>query len=150
MSTTITSTALGYTLIAETPYTIGDIIFPLDGTEFDHKNRYSIQIGNDTHMHPFQDVDFDVQMTQCPWIVTNHSCDPNVKIDNGQFVAIKEIHAGEPITFDYETTEWEMDEPFSCGCGASTCRGQIRGYRFLSDSDRQRSLALTASHLLNR
>lgn len=31
------------------------------------------------------------------------------------------------MTFAYFSTEWDMDQPFACLCGASQCLGTIRG-----------------------
>jgi tyrocidine synthetase-3 len=58
-----------------------------------------------------------------------HSCDPNMACDmkTQTFTAIKPIKAGEYLTMDYETTEDELYRSFECGCGASACRGLIKG-----------------------
>jgi SET domain-containing protein len=40
-------------------------------------------------------------------------------------IARREIAAGEPITFDYATTERAIRFPFDCVCGAPACRGRI-------------------------
>jgi SET domain-containing protein len=73
---------------------------------------------------------FDM-VDQTRWI--NHSCDPNAEIEadlDGQggawanIVAIRPIHAGEEITYDYGFPP-ELAE--RCHCGAPTCRGWIVG-----------------------
>ena len=46
-------------------------------------------------------------------------------------VAIREIAAGEKLTFNYLTTEWDMAEPFACQCGAPDCFKDIAGFRHL-------------------
>src|SRR5947209_1527203 len=57
----------------------------------------------------------------------NHSCAPNsyMKILYGhiQFYALRDIHPGEEITIDYETTL--HSDKKRCSCGAKTCRGTI-------------------------
>jgi SET domain-containing protein len=57
----------------------------------------------------------------------NHSCAPNcyMKILYGhiQFYALRDIHPGEEITLDYETTL--HSDKKRCACGAPTCRGTI-------------------------
>ena len=71
----------------------------------------------------------------------NHGCDPNTRIHvvEGEakvsFVAIKPIREGEHLTFDYSTSEWDMDEKFDCHCGSPTCSGYIRGAKYLSDEE---------------
>jgi len=61
----------------------------------------------------------------------NHSCDPNSGFSGQIFlVAMREIHSGEEITFDYAMTVSESvgsDMVFSlkCACGSPLCRGTI-------------------------
>jgi hypothetical protein len=63
----------------------------------------------------------------------NHSCDPNVFFDTSSLVilALRDIAEGEEISFFYPSTEWEMDQPFTCHCGSAKCLGQIRGAAYL-------------------
>lgn len=63
----------------------------------------------------------------------NHSCDPNVLVDAQKLElrAIRDIHPGEDLTFFYPSTEWEMEEPFACKCGATNCLEHISGARDL-------------------
>jgi hypothetical protein len=56
-----------------------------------------------------------------------HGCNPNCEISATQrlLIAVRPISVGEPISFDYETTETWFAHPFWCGCGARRCRGRI-------------------------
>jgi len=65
----------------------------------------------------------------------NHSCDPNVFFDTTlmQLVALRELRAGDEMTFFYPSTEWKMTQSFNCYCGSSNCLGDIRGASYLSD-----------------
>ncbi len=58
----------------------------------------------------------------------NHSCDPNLGF-SGQIglVAMRDIAAGEELTFDYAMSDGEPYDEFECLCGAPYCRGVIRG-----------------------
>ncbi len=57
--------------------------------------------------------------------VFNHSCDPNIGfLEDIQFVAIKDIKAGEELVFDYAFSESLM-ESFECKCNSNKCRKQI-------------------------
>lgn len=55
----------------------------------------------------------------------NHSCDPNCETDesNGRVwvKALRDIAAGEELTYDYNLYDGEDEEAF-CNCGASGCR----------------------------
>ena len=56
------------------------------------------------------------------------------------FVAIQPINEGDHLTFDYSTSEWDMDEKFDCRCGAPKCRGHIGGAKYLLDEEVQARL----------
>ncbi len=61
------------------------------------------------------------------WAPQNHSCDPNTAYHGLNVVALRDIPQGEELTLDYTTLLDESSEPFDCQCGASNCRGTIRG-----------------------
>ena len=58
----------------------------------------------------------------------NHSCDPNcetVETPDGQrvwIVALRDIAAGEELTYDYCLYDGAEDDPSPCTCGAAKCR----------------------------
>jgi hypothetical protein len=55
----------------------------------------------------------------------NHSCAAACLSPGFDFeIAVRDIAAGEEITDDYGTLN--LEEPFSCLCGAPDCRGEIR------------------------
>lgn len=58
----------------------------------------------------------------------NHSCSPNAGF-TGQIglVAMRDIRAGEEITFDYAMCDGTPYDQFDCFCGAEKCRGSVRG-----------------------
>ena len=62
-----------------------------------------------------------------PMRYTNHSCDPNARLDirNGrvEFYALRDIAAGEEITVDYGETHHEGR--LRCRCGAPNCTGRL-------------------------
>jgi len=62
----------------------------------------------------------------------NHACSPNTFVQVGPrtvyLVALRDIEAGEELTFDYATTQVAFPLRFSCGCGAAECRGEIGNY----------------------
>ena len=66
----------------------------------------------------------------------NHSCDPNCYVDFRQLilVALKEIQKGEELTFDYNTSEYDLIDQgcsFTCLCGSLNCVGEVKGFRYL-------------------
>ena len=75
----------------------------------------------------------------------NHSCDPNCGIrQETKLFAIRDIKAGEEITYDYSTTVpkykswWKM----RCHCGASNCRKVISSYNKIPKKQLDRYIAL--------
>ncbi len=60
----------------------------------------------------------------------NHSCEPNAKFDNCNLIAIRKIIASEQLTFDYNTTEYDLASPFECHCESDSCCGLVRGSRW--------------------
>jgi hypothetical protein len=78
-----------------------------------------LQIDNDLY------IDLDAQS-----LAINHSCSPNAGIrGQNELVAIRDISAGEEVTFDYSTTvssdvapeDWNM----ACQCHSTNCRQTI-------------------------
>lgn len=57
----------------------------------------------------------------------NHSCEPNCESDeiDGQvwIIALRDIKAGEELTYDYCLYDGDDESP--CACGAATCRGTL-------------------------
>jgi hypothetical protein len=61
-------------------------------------------------------------------------------------VAVRSLAAWEEITFDYNTTEYWMANPFVCRCGH--CRGRkIGGFGRLSRAEQERLRPNLAPHL---
>ena len=58
----------------------------------------------------------------------NHSCEPNVGF-TGQIglVAMRDIHAGEELNFDYAMCDGSNYDEFDCYCGSENCRGRVKG-----------------------
>ena len=108
-----------------------EILITYDGPVFDYSTRYSIQIDEDRH------IDGTPESNAC----LNHSCTPNTFVDwKGLFLrALRDIAAGEELTCNYLTTDWELHEKFVCTCGAPSCFREIKGFKYLSP-EQQRAL----------
>jgi SET domain-containing protein len=59
----------------------------------------------------------------------NHACDPNCEtdqIDDSIWVlALRDIKAGEELTYDYNLFDGDPDEVAPCYCGLKGCRGTM-------------------------
>ena len=119
----------GRGLYTKKEYRKEEIVLYLEGNYFQSPTRTSIQVGN-KHIESWEGGHI------------NHHCDPNTEIRIHKnfigknphnknlpglialVVAKKDIYIGEEITFDYETTETEMAEPFKCSCHGRWIRGK--------------------------
>ena len=127
----------GYGVIALRPYREGDIVVVGDGViyreeeEFD--DTYSLVLpsyrADGTEDYEAPNIYYDLT-DQTRWI--NHSCDPNTEIDSKMdpttglitawWVALRDIHPGEELTYDYAFSGHLAER---CACGARACRGVI-------------------------
>jgi len=116
-------------LFATQQIDIDKIILYLEGNYFPVPTRTSIQITEDKHIESWEGGHI------------NHHCNPNTEIkihDDfigrntsnksqpslvGLVVAKRKIMKGEEITFDYNTTEAVMSEPFTCKCHGTLISG---------------------------
>lgn len=90
----------------------------------------------------------------------NHSCEPNCFVDFDQinrgkliFRALRNITFGEEITFNYNTTEYDMDYwkcSFSCQCGSANCIDEVKGFRYLGDANKEKIQLLLSPYLINQ
>ncbi len=110
------------TLISKQAYKRGEVmcIMPSENI-LDRPNRFTVQIARNKHTHVGK------------LAALNHSCDPNVILDTEKMVMIarRDIEKGEELSFFYPATEWEMNAPFICLCGAANCIHVVAGARFL-------------------
>jgi hypothetical protein len=63
-----------------------------------------------------------------PGDVVNHSCSPNCGMSGATLVvAMRDILAGEELTYDYAMTDGSAYDEFECRCGSDACRGKVTG-----------------------
>lgn len=108
----------------------GDTIFILKGKRFQKINKTIkdtlgnpnwVGIKKNTWINPAGMFEF-----------INHSCGPNMGIKGSvTFVALRNIKAGEELTFDYSITETDKKWRFNCKCGSRNCRKVVRSVQFL-------------------
>jgi SET domain-containing protein len=64
-----------------------------------------------------------------PAAFINHSCDPNCETDELEgrvwIIALRDIEAGEELTYDYNLYDGEDEDESPCACGAKSCRGTL-------------------------
>jgi hypothetical protein len=138
-----------YRLIANRPVGIGEQLFTIVGEPTGAPTRYTVQIEHDMHIDVPDEYGFEAILDQFYWRFMNHGCDPSVMIKGRAVVSLKPIGFGQEITFNYNTTEYDMAEPFSCRCGSDRCAGRVQGFRYLSADERRHLRPWLAAHLLS-
>ncbi len=116
--------AYGARLITDQPFQRGDVVYHISGYRITETPTYqTIQVGRRAHVEELGVIAF-----------LNHSCQPNTLIDVARLdvIAGRDITAGEELNFFYPSTEWEMDRPFICLCGAPQCVRLVAGAKYLS------------------
>jgi SET domain-containing protein len=97
---------------------------------------YALQIGPDLYIGPSGSYD--------DWI--NHCCEPNCGMiitgRKAELFAIRDIAAGEQISFDYSTVMAEEGWEMTCLCGSPACRKTIRTGRHLPAELKEKYLRL--------
>ncbi|MEQ1717260.1 MAG: SET domain-containing protein-lysine N-methyltransferase [Hyphomicrobium sp.] len=119
----------GHTVVAQADIHKGELIVVWSGKLVDGDElislpatvrRYSLQVEENHYLVSLTDRE--------PPDYVNHSCDPNAGL-SGQIalVAMRDIQAGEEISYDYAMSDGSSYDEFDCGCGAADCRGRVSG-----------------------
>jgi hypothetical protein len=118
-------------------YSVNDIPHP-----YQLAHDLYTQVGPLTYLGPSGGIDDMI----------NHSCDPNCGLffesDKIYCKTIKDINAGEELTWDYSTTMdkegingldgWKME----CECGSPNCRGIIQGFNTVPKDIQKKYIAM--------
>lgn len=134
-------------LVAAREIRKGAHLFDLEGRETKRPTRYSVQIDADLHLDTDCARDEADLLARYYWRYLDHSCEPSTVIRDRAVYALRDIAAGEGVTFDYNTTEYDMAEPFQCLCGEARCVGTVRGARHLTPAQRRRVARRLPSYL---
>jgi cyanophycin synthetase len=134
---------VGRSVVAVREIVAGETVLKAWGQPAPKRSRHSMQVDVDTHILP------DGVM-----VLVNHSCEPNCGVQirpasrEIEVRALRPIAAGEEITFDYNTFEYELDHGGSqCTCGAATCRGRVPGFKHVAAEVRARYGEYIAEYL---
>ncbi|EPY35149.1 hypothetical protein AGDE_07563 [Angomonas deanei] len=137
--------SIGQATFAAVNIPSGKCVFHVTGLVIPFPTVYTIYIGQGKHL-------LFAGGAQC----LAHSCQPNTRIVvdpvNGSLdcFATEPIPEGKLISFNYLTTEWDMNEPFPCACGAPNCFKKIEGFAHLSKEDKLRLWSQTTSAVASR
>lgn len=103
----------------------GEIIVTFVGDTMTKQEAWNrIDYGIERNDDPLQIGEAAFLDLHTPFVYFNHSCEPNALLCSvADLIAIRDIAAGEELTFDYSSTvapdsDWDM----KCGCGTASCR----------------------------
>ena len=119
----------GYAVFAAQAIAKGELLVMWSGTLVDGAKLETLSDGFRRHSLQVEEDLFLVSLTESePADYVNHSCSPNAGL-SGQIslVAMRDIRAGEEITYDYAMSDGSDYDEFPCSCGASECRGHVGG-----------------------
>lgn len=146
----IKRTRLGRGVFAKTNFRQGELIINTRGQAINHQTEHSLQLARDRHLEP-----------EFPARVINHACEPNLGVRTNtvglpDFIAFRDIKAGEALTFDYAMTEFShytRDDPdlefsLTCRCEASSCRGRLGYYAELPVDIKKKYEGFVADYLV--
>lgn len=128
----------GRRLIAIRPISAGEHLYTITGRETPTPTRYSVQVGPALHLDQSCARNITDVVRRFFWRYMDHACDPTTAFRGREVVAVRDIAEGEGVTFNYNTTEYDMAEPFRCRCGSTQCAGMVRGARHLTPAQRAR------------
>lgn len=93
----------------------GSVLFKLQGDIVDTPTRTSVQIAKGKHIE-------DALAGHI-----NHSCSPNARVyrKTQSFISLRDIEAGEEITFNYNDNEDDLASSFVCVCCGKEMLGKL-------------------------
>jgi hypothetical protein len=114
----------GWGIFAKQDLDMGDLVLSAQALQtLSRQGSHTIQTGWKTHVY-----------MDLPARFLNHVCgQATVGLRSNakgayDFVAIAPIPQGDEVVWDYECSEFELDD-FACACGLPTCRGKLRGFQ---------------------
>lgn len=107
----------GVGVFTTSPVKKGEMLFKMKGPILETPTRTSVQIGANKH----------IEDKLAGYM--NHNCTPSAKVDRDSqsFISLKDMKAGEEITFNYNQNEDLMASPFMCGCCNKMIEGRKNG-----------------------
>ncbi|MFM7718153.1 MAG: SET domain-containing protein [Actinomycetota bacterium] len=146
----------GWGLFATEPIAAGEVVGRDAGRVLTRDEFLALPQERQNHCYYLDDnfllAPFDFDHPSDEWFM-NHSCDANTGVTPDRSnVALRDIAAGEELTYDYATTECDEDWRLEveCRCGAADCRGTVTGSDWRIPAIQERYAGHFSPHLAAR
>jgi hypothetical protein len=116
----------GRCIIANEPIRKGEIVCYGDSSTINKPIKYSYQIDDNIHLIGPGGLDHNCSKPTC-----------GIERETNNFIALRDIESGELLTYNYLSTEYEMNTPFKCLCGEVKCFNQIKGFKYLNSDEKE-------------
>ena len=136
----VKASSFGKGLFATKPFISNEIICIATGRLITFKETLLL---GDKESHSLQ-IDKDKYiLCEAPFLYTNHSCNPNCALnENLQLFALKTIHEGDELFWDYSTSMFERHWTMKCYCGSKHCRKIIQDFDLMPEDVQTRYLQM--------
>lgn len=129
---------MGLGLFATRDFAENEVVFSFNGKAKRglEASAFALQIDEDLFWESVPEAEFENLL--------NHNCQPNCFVrfeaDGIHLITLRPINEGEQLSFDYNTTEWDLvaEEQatqeicsFACQCGSANCVGRVEGFNRL-------------------
>ncbi len=136
----------GHGVFTSKNFKAGDFVCVLSGDRLTSKQiDVRIDAGEETCNDPLQiSRRMYIDLDELPRTI-NHSCDPNCGIkQENRLYALRDISAGEELSFDYSTTvpKYKSWWTMRCHCRARNCRRLVSSYNTIPKQQIQKYLKL--------
>eukprot|EP00516_Mucochytrium_quahogii_P006093 CAMPEP_0203755508 /NCGR_PEP_ID=MMETSP0098-20131031/8948_1 /ASSEMBLY_ACC=CAM_ASM_000208 /TAXON_ID=96639 /ORGANISM=" , Strain NY0313808BC1" /LENGTH=185 /DNA_ID=CAMNT_0050646997 /DNA_START=91 /DNA_END=648 /DNA_ORIENTATION=- len=140
---------VGRAAVAAMDLKAGWTVNVFDGPVVEKPGSHTIQLDEHVHIAPTDGAEYISH--KCQDTNSQFMISPDRKT---AFVVITaDVEQGQPLTFNYNTTEWAMDAPFRCEC--QSCKDEnsprvIQGHKYLSLMEREEIINATSPYVLEK
>ena len=107
------------------------------------RQHRSLQIGDDLFLVCDQTLSAGDEV--------NHSCEPTLGFAGEiTLIALRDVGAGEQLTFDYATCDSQPYDEFECECGTPSCRVKVTGEDWMRADVQERRRGHFSAYLQRR
>lgn len=131
------SVEFGKAILATKPIPKGTILTIFNGERISTKKALEITASDSPN--DIEDSNYIIQINNNLWLrplkrevadYFNHCCEPNAGFLQSRkhadtLVAMRDIYAGEQVTYHYAFTDTDAPYEFDCHCGADSCTGKF-------------------------